>query len=1576
MEAFKELREKKSPLPIEDQINREKFKKRFENYTKLGYGPAIKLDDDGRLKAMYNDVKKSMDNRLELSELTDRLDKLEDFTNELMTVASKRQIQQSSLPCDPKSLSKGKELAKGSFGKVNVATSDTGVPLVLKTAIGSQGEADLKTEVDVYAMIGHSDNIVKCFGMHQVEGQDVMVMEQVTGGGLDKVFVELNDLRNSGKISQQEYWGSMQHLFRGMLKGLAQMEKSGFVHNDLKGDNVLFDPKTGQAKLVDVGMATRIGAESKIGMELYGAPEKWNAIANGKNVDTVKSTMSQDMYSLGQMLFGQSEREMQLQKDGTTQSGSEELFAMGGDFKGKNRMMKGATLCEWVGEFMEKNENGEYVARALVPEKPGTEAGKTGKFAEGYESEYVKFLNALMHPDPEKRLTPEQALEHPFIKDSLLDEEGAKGSLQSMLQSPNVPPVDPQVALQKETDIRNRVAPMLKKDVKRWEKEIATAQKLDEKVLLEIESASKSLLLGKSTKDVFKDKELAKFKERVDELKKLETQLTNSAKQASDFTRDFSDLVPPSDKDVTDPRKYIKDCKNLETFARISRLLTTTHGQVTQTLGALEQLLESIEEQGNKGAGGQLAPDAPKTVRATAESIRNEMDKYFDLLEKDDKEFQSLHSKVDPLVKKSESLNDGSLKGGPAFPDGQIEAIKEMQTKLGNGLSKFTIKWDQIAKDIAKFEELTGATTRQEKGRGSKEKARVLATDDRNLLISLSALSRRIEWLKNNYNKDIERLEGTNQECIDGINRRIFSTEQQLRRAQVGEDTFRSLGDELTAFEKVVKSKFANPKVVKKANEVIAILRMRLKLQFDKLSKKDAPPEDNAKLLLKFGSATPPSSKGNSDSFFINGIDGKPAFILKPSNGESRFSDAWPDGGGAPREILMSGVGEILEKDLGIQVGIPKTVLATLEDPSFATGTKSKDTKRVGALQETFKIKDGDPPDIKRMFEYKKGETKEDIVTKLESINPKDVESVAIFDFLMLNGDRHAENMMVQNPGDTKGGTRLAPIDSGQCLPTPEAFRRGAGAMTSLHGYDPDDPKLNESDNLLMQLPSAQQKMSDEAQQSLKKLDPDAFVKQMKEQYEAMTKQSKEFEGKVDDSSFELVGRSAKFLKVACSELTLKEISEVYACGFFPIIDAKPGEVDKAIQQAVDDYLEYKKLGGADELLKKRVSVSNPPLELSERLLLLKKLQDPNVNPQVEQYKILLGSLGNIKSYIADSSDEDQKLADELYQQKDSLTEGGLNTKLGIAVNSFVAYKLLGGDPMIKNLLAGNDIAYVKYAKTRTVLEKSASMWLNELKEFFRVGGYAALKDLLGDSEYKKIEGGDATAHSKLLLELMKNPPSKSTKPEGSSTGTTTGTPPSDSTSSSGTDLSGDKTNEKNEEKGDKDDEKKRLAIGELSSSNPTLWYDDELFGERFRISTSMPKIDGDWSRLNQFCSLLSLRWLAKPSASFTFAKLSEKEQLEDAETLIDFSGLEDQVSHAVKQIGGTKKSSITKEELALLPEGAQIWFGSDQHAMAAIIQKDGQASFYDPDSGSSVNLTLDALVDELKRGNVYVVKG
>jgi hypothetical protein len=523
------------------------------------------------------------------------------------------------------------------------------------------------------------------------------------------------------------------------------------------------------------------------------------------------------------------------------------------------------------------------------------------------------------------------------------------------------------------------------------------------------------------------------------------------------------------------------------------------------------------------------------------------------------------------------------------------------------------------------------------------------------------------------------------------------------------------------------------------------------------------PPDEVAQVLLSMpGSCKPPSSKGNSDSFFISGPDGKPKYILKPVNGESQFSDAWPPGGGAPREALLSSASDRLSQELGLDFGVPKTSVARLEDDSFAQGTKSKDKVRVGSLQEAVKV--GDPPDVKQFFgdppkkpgQKQQFRTPEEIKERIESINEEDAENMAILDFLTLNGDRHSENLLVRDPPSTqKGQTRLCPIDAGQSLPTPEAFRRGCSSMTATVPYDPENPRVEDSQSFLMQLPMAQKKFSPKQQQALAKLDPDKIAADMKADYEKCVLEAPEMAGKVDDESFELVRKSGHFLKAAAPELTPYQISQIYASGFADIMAAtNKVELDKAIKAAVDNIKEYDKLGGDAALLNLRVMANNPPLSIQEKIDILQSVKGPDdhATAAVIHFNTLLKQLNGIDPYIVDSNAADKKMAGEL-KKKPITSQAEIKFDTYNALTSLLSWKGMGGDAMLKASLAGNDAAYAKMADT-LLATKSSSFTQNQVREFLRVGGFPKLKELMG-TDYDRIKDSDFEVLRKKLHELV-----------------------------------------------------------------------------------------------------------------------------------------------------------------------------------------------------------------------------
>lgn len=93
-----------------------------------------------------------------------------------------------------------------------------------------------------------------------------------------------------------------------------------------------------------------------------------------------------------------------------------------------------ATLESTAKPWMDADDDGEVQINDEL-EKIIAQAEKTLKKAGtfGAETQYTKFLNWAMHPDPSKRPSAAEALQHPFLADRLLDDDAARDVLKMVL---------------------------------------------------------------------------------------------------------------------------------------------------------------------------------------------------------------------------------------------------------------------------------------------------------------------------------------------------------------------------------------------------------------------------------------------------------------------------------------------------------------------------------------------------------------------------------------------------------------------------------------------------------------------------------------------------------------------------------------------------------------------------------------------------------------------------------------------------------------------------------------------------------------------------------------------------------------------------------------------------------------------------------------------------------------------------------------------------------------------------------------------------------------------------------------
>ncbi|KAH7340421.1 kinase-like protein [Rhizoctonia solani] len=153
---------------------------------------------------------------------------------------------------------KGQLIGRGSFGRVYHAMNlTTGEMIAVKQVELPKTDSDradsrqvtvvdaLKSESGVLRDLDHP-HIVQYLGFEETADVFSVFLEYVPGGSVGSV------LRKIGKF-EDEVVRSFSHQ---IVDGLAYLHKSGILHRDLKGDNILVD-RSGICKISDFGISKR-----------------------------------------------------------------------------------------------------------------------------------------------------------------------------------------------------------------------------------------------------------------------------------------------------------------------------------------------------------------------------------------------------------------------------------------------------------------------------------------------------------------------------------------------------------------------------------------------------------------------------------------------------------------------------------------------------------------------------------------------------------------------------------------------------------------------------------------------------------------------------------------------------------------------------------------------------------------------------------------------------------------------------------------------------------------------------------------------------------------------------------------------------------------------------------------------------------------------------------------------------------------------------------------------------------------------------------------------------------------------
>lgn len=331
-------------------------------------------------------------------------------------------------------------------------------------------------------------------------------------------------------------------------------------------------------------------------------------------------------------------------------------------------------------------------------------------------------------------------------------------------------------------------------------------------------------------------------------------------------------------------------------------------------------------------------------------------------------------------------------------------------------------------------------------------------------------------------------------------------------------------------------------------------------------------------------------SGGASDSYLVKDATGKNAFVFKPQKGEET-PEGQPDGAGMPREAIQSKLADEMRNILGFDVPVARTTIVTTVNDMFEDGEKSTESEQVGVLQE-FLDSDGTAKD-----RIQKGER-----AWIDQVDRKSLESMAVLDIIMLNGDRKGDNLLIKDQPD--GKTRLMPIDAGGGLPSLKGFENGAAKtfFSPARGTSEDF-----GSNMYNLIPAANEPYSQESLDAIARLDPKEMRGKLAGHRQQMENDFPTTKGLIDDGNLDLSELAMRLLKRAAPSCSIVEVNYIIAtklAGLAKQPKVTDQQIDAAILQAKQVYVfvaeaqskqfEATKLGNEIEVLKDAFEKAHP----------------------------------------------------------------------------------------------------------------------------------------------------------------------------------------------------------------------------------------------------------------------------------------------------------------------------------------------------------------------------------------------
>jgi serine/threonine protein kinase len=275
----------------------------------------------------------------------------------------------------------GRRIGQGAFGKVNLGLNVlTGRVVAIKSfkktkdAKHNSNMNKILYETGLMKRFNHP-NITKILEVFHDEEYMLIIMEYINGGNL------FNFVKKRRKLSEK----TAKFLFRQIILGIKHIHSQNIVHRDIKLENIIIDLNN-NVKICDFGIGKVINSEDellydKCGTPMYMAPEI--ILSNKKNG---YKGFPVDIWSSGITLY--------IMLSGTL------------PFTVKNKSIEELSLKD-----MKNKKESSDLKYQIVNGCP--------KKIKKISSEAKDLLNGLLNKNPDKRLTCDEILNHPWLKDDI-----------------------------------------------------------------------------------------------------------------------------------------------------------------------------------------------------------------------------------------------------------------------------------------------------------------------------------------------------------------------------------------------------------------------------------------------------------------------------------------------------------------------------------------------------------------------------------------------------------------------------------------------------------------------------------------------------------------------------------------------------------------------------------------------------------------------------------------------------------------------------------------------------------------------------------------------------------------------------------------------------------------------------------------------------------------------------------------------------------------------------------------------------------------------------------------------------